>query len=316
MKSLGYFPGCSLSGTAFEFGRSVRATAEALQIELREVPDWLCCGASSAHAVDREAALCLAADALAKARRAGMDEILAPCAMCYQRLASARRELEAHPELARRLAEALGEKPDARLFQARPLNLLAWLEELPEGRLSALVKRPLKDLKVACYYGCLLVRPPKVTGASAAEAEAPRRMEKLVRVLGAQPVRWSMALECCGGSFALSRKAVVLRQSRGICNAAREAGADALCLACPMCHSNLDMRQDEFSASGEPRMPVLYLTQLIGLAFGLSAKSLGLSGHFVRVEPVLAAVESREGTARNPQPAVKAALDGATEEKR
>jgi heterodisulfide reductase subunit B len=294
VKVVGYFPGCSLSGTAFEYDRSVRAVAQALDIELREIPEWVCCGSSSAHAVDHEAALCLAADTLAKARKAGLEEVLAPCAMCYQRLATAVHEFTEKPELGRQVAEALGEAPDANLARVRPLNLLDWLEGLPAGQLAGRVKRPLRHLKIACYYGCLLVRPPKVTGATAAGVEAPRRMEKLVQALGAEPVRWSMALECCGASFSLSRKSTVLRQGRSIYAAAAEAGADLIALACPMCQSNLDMRQDEFLRPEERRVPILYLTQAVGLAFDLLPQALGLAGHFVRVEPALAAAEARK----------------------
>jgi heterodisulfide reductase subunit B len=291
MRSIGYYPGCSLGGTAAEYDRSLRALAAHVGVTLQEVPDWVCCGATSAHALDHDAALCLSADNLAKARRAGLDQVLAPCAMCYQRLAVASHEMKEHPGLARRLAAALGEAQDLPIGDVRPLSLLNWLESWPDDQFRDLAKSPLKGLKVACYYGCLLVRPPKVTGA--ADAETPRSMERVVQLLGAQPVRWSMALECCGGSFAISRKSVVLRQGRIIYESARRAGADVICLACPMCHANLDMRQGEFGVPAEARLPVVYLTQLMNRAFGLSEESLGFEGHFIPVEPVLSAAASR-----------------------
>jgi heterodisulfide reductase subunit B len=205
--------------------------------------------------------------------------------MCYQRLAVAVHEMGRNPQLCARVAQALGESPDIGLHRVRPLSLLNWLEQIDQEQMRSLVSSPLNGLKVACYYGCLLVRPPKITGVK--EVESPRGMEKTVRVLGAQPVRWSMAMECCGASFAISRKGVVLRQGKRVYDAARKAGADVICLACPMCHSNLDLRQRQFNGDSDPPIPVLYLTQLLGLAFGLSGDELALKGHFVPVQDTL-----------------------------
>jgi heterodisulfide reductase subunit B2 len=286
MTTLGYYPGCSLRGTASEYDRSLQAVAAKLGVELREIPDWVCCGATSAHALDHDAALTLAADTLAKAHRAGLEQVLAPCAMCYSRLATAAHALQRQPALAATLTAAFGASPSG----VQPLNLLTWLGNGAAAALPALVTRPLTGLKVACYYGCLLVRPAAVTGAT--EVEAPRTMERLVGLLGAQSVRWSMALECCGGSFALSRKAVVLRQGRLIYDAAQRAGADVICLACPMCHANLDLRQAELGVAPAAQLPVVYLTQLIGWAMGLDAAALGLDHHFVPAAGVLGRCQS------------------------
>lgn len=294
MTPIGYYPGCSLSGTAAEYDRSLRAVALALDVELREIPDWVCCGATSAHAIDHHLARALAADTLVKARGTGHDRVLAPCAMCYSRLAAASHELGRKPELAREVLAGLGGPSDPDRLAVRPMSLLQWLDSIGADAIQDRVKQPLKGLKVACYYGCLLVRPGDVTGEP--EVEAPRAMENLLRLLGAEPVRWSMALECCGGSFALSRKSVVLRQGRRVYDAAQRAGAEVICLACPMCHSNLDLRQGEFGVSAESQMPVLYLTQLMGVAFGLPAAEMGFEGHFVAVEPKLSSKLATVGT--------------------
>jgi heterodisulfide reductase subunit B len=280
MSVLGYYPGCSLSGSAAEYDRSLRAVAGRLDVELREIPDWICCGASSAHAIDHEAALCLAADTLAKARRAGLNRVLAPCAMCYQRLATAAHEVKRNSAIGAALEEAPG------LESVKPLSVLDWLGNGVADALKAKITRPLAGLKVACYYGCLLVRPPKITGAT--HVENPRQLEHLVTLLGGQPVRWSMATECCGASFALSRKSTVLRQGRRIYDAAKRAGADVFCVACPMCQANLDMRQGEMGIAAEAQLPVIYLTQLIGWAMGLDAGALGLDKHFVPTARALA----------------------------
>ena len=281
MTTLGYYPGCSLGGTAAEYGASVRAVASRMDVQLKEVPDWLCCGASSAHAIDRSAALCFAADTLAKAHGAGMEQVLAPCAMCYQRLATASHELGHDAGLRQSVASSLGADADG-FARVRALSLLDWLGGIPEESIKQRITRPLAGLKVACYYGCLLVRPASITGAE--NVESPRSMEKIVSALGGQGVRWTMAMECCGGSFALSRKQVVLRQTQRIVEAARKAGADLICMACPMCHANIDIRQAEIGASP---IPVLYLTQLMGLAMGASADELGLKKHFVATEGLL-----------------------------
>jgi heterodisulfide reductase subunit B len=286
MTTIGYYPGCSLRGTASEYDRSLRAVAARLGVELREIPDWVCCGATSAHAIDHEAALCLAADTLAKARRAGLNEVLAPCAMCYQRLAVVAHEMRERPGLATKLAAAFGEAADLGLEKVKPMSLLRWLGNGATDTLKAQVMRPLIGLKVACYYGCLLVRPPKITGV--VQVEAPQQMERIVKLLGGQSVRWSMATECCGASFALSQKSTVLRQGRRIYDAAKKAGADVFCLACPMCHANLDMRQTEMGIGKPDHLPVVYLTQLIGWAMGLDEATLGLNAHFVPVTGVLA----------------------------
>ena len=285
MTAIGYYPGCSLRGTASEYDRSLRAVATRLGVELREIPDWVCCGATSAHAIDHEAALCLAADTLAKTRRAGLTEVLAPCAMCYQRLAVAAHELRERPGLATKLAAAFGETADVGLEKVKPVSVLGWLGNGTTDALKAQVSRPLTGLKIACYYGCLLVRPPKITGVT--QAEAPQEMEQIVKLLGGQPVRWSMATECCGASFALSQKQTVLRLGRRIYDAAKAAGADIFCLACPMCHANLDMRQTEMGIGKPDQLPAIYLTQLIGWAMGLDESALGLNAHFVPVTHVL-----------------------------
>lgn len=286
MFSIGYYPGCSLGGSAKEYDISLKAIAPKLELELKEIPDWVCCGATSAHAMDHEAALGLAAGTLAKAKVAGLNQVLAPCAMCYQRLAGASMELKNKPDLSAKISKSLGYGAGMESIEA--LSLMNYLTGLKDEQISKPVNKPLKGLKVACYYGCLLVRPPKITGASLKEVECPRSMERVVNLLGAEAVKWSMATECCGGSFSLSRKETVIRQGRRIYTAAKNAGADLIVLACPMCHSNLDMRQPEYKTGDD--LPVLYLTQLMGLAYGVPANDLGCKSHFVPVEPVMSKV--------------------------
>jgi heterodisulfide reductase subunit B2 len=272
-----YFPGCSLHGTAREFGESLLAVAGVLGRELRELEDWNCCGASSAHVISHRLAVALPARNLALAREQGCDELLAPCAACYNRLASARRAIAADPELAEELPDILGRPIAPDVAVRNVVQVLA--ESLP--LLKSKVTAPLEPYKIACYYGCLLVRPREVAGTE--DPEQPTAMEDVLKACGATPVRWNMATECCGGAFSVCRTGSVIRLGRAILDDARSAGATAIAVACPMCHSNLDMRQAAMNRAGEPALPIFYLTELVGLALGLSRSALGLDRHFVPV---------------------------------
>jgi heterodisulfide reductase subunit B len=204
---------------------------------------------------------------------------MAPCAACYSRLATARHAMTESPDLASHVTAILGRPFD---------NSVAVLSivELLHGAVGAIkekAKVPLQGLKVACYYGCLLMRPPNVTRCD--DAEAPTSMEAVVGATGATAVKWNMALECCGGGFSLSRTASVVRLSRAILEDAKRAGAEAIVVACPMCHSNLDFRQEAMARRGEPPMPILFITQLVGLALGVGDEALGLRRHFVDPRP-------------------------------
>ena len=272
---LGYYPGCSLHATSREFDESLVAVSRALELELVELEDWSCCGATSAHATNRLLGVALPARNLALAEAQGHDQVLAPCAACYNRLASARHSILEDKELAAQMPELLG-RAFANGVTVR--NVVEVLRELAPA-IKAKAAGRLAGAKVACYYGCLLLRPPEVC--SFDDAEAPTTMEEVVRATGAVPVAWNMALECCGGAFSLSRTASVVRLGRAILADARKAGAEALVVACPMCHSNLDFRQQAMAERGEAGMPVLFITELVGLALGLVARDLGLERHFV-----------------------------------
>jgi len=280
--TLGYYPGCSLHATGREYGESTVAALRALDVELGEIDGWSCCGASSAHATNHLLGVALPARNLALAEAQGHDEVLAPCAACFNRLASARHEIAADEALARRVRQVL-DRPFANRVVVR--NVLDVLRAAMPS-LKARVTRPLTGIKVACYYGCLLLRPTEVTGCG--EAEAPTSMEEVVRATGATPVSWSMRLECCGAGMSLARVTSVVRLGRAIVDDARRAGADAIAVACPMCHSNLDFRQSAMTRRGETPLPVVYLTELVGLALGVPARDLGLGRHFVDTTALVA----------------------------
>ncbi len=285
---IGYFPGCSLHATAREFDESLRAVASVLDIDLEEVHDWACCGATSAHATNRLLSVALPARTLVLAEKQKLGRVLAPCAACYNRLATARHALIHSKETASRVQSLLGFRFDNSVSVVNIAQLLS--EAAAEIRRK--VRVPLSDLKVACYYGCLLVRPPEVCGFD--DAEVPTSLETIVSATGATPVKWEMALECCGGGFSLSRTGSVVRLGRLILQSARKAGAQAVVVACPMCHSNLDFRQQAIKERGGFRedTPILFLSQLVGLGLGLDPVRLGLNRHFVSPQPILGRIGS------------------------
>lgn len=278
----GYFPGCSLHGTSRELDESLRAVAPAIGVELAELDDWSCCGATSAHATNHLLAVALSARNLALAEAQRHDAVLAPCAACFNRLAAARHEIKEDKALAGRMPELLG-RPFSNVVAVR--NVVEVLRELAPVIKARSVK-PLTGVKVACYYGCLLLRPAEVC--SFDDPEAPASMEEVVEATGATAVAWNMRLECCGGGFSIPRTASVVRLGRAILDDARAAGADAIAVACPMCHSNLDFRQKAMARRGEAGLPILFLSELVGLALGIEPDRLGLDRHYVRTKGLLA----------------------------
>jgi heterodisulfide reductase subunit B2 len=276
---IGYYPGCSLLGSSREFDESARAVLKALDVELVEVPDWNCCGASSAHILDHELSIALPARILALAERAGITEILAPCAACSNRLLSARQTLQQHPEMIADIEEAI-ELPYGGTVAV--VNILEVLDRLKE-RLADRITAPFAR-KVASYYGCLLVRPPRVVTFD--RPEDPQSMDRLLQAVGATPVDWPFKTECCGAAFSVTRTDIVASLSGKLVADAGKRGADAIVVACPMCHSNLDLRRGAINEHLHTSyaIPAMFITQVIGLALGLDAKTLGLHRHLVPVE--------------------------------
>lgn len=286
---VGYFPGCSLHATAREYQESLKSIIPALEIELEEIQDWACCGATSAHVTNHELSVALPARTLVLAQKQNLDKVFAPCAACYNRLASAQHAIAHDSRIAKKVQEILGAPVGKAISVLSVAQLLSGLTE----EIRKAVRLPLKDLKVACYYGCLLVRPPEICNFD--DAENPTSLESIVAATGATPVRWDMALECCGGGFSLSRTASVVRLGRSTLQSARSAGAQAMIVACPMCHSNLDFRQQAINRRmDDPPLPILFISQLVGLSMGLDPASLGLNRHFVNPEPVLKQIRKEQ----------------------
>jgi len=255
-----YFPGCSLESSAREFDESTREICKALGVELVEIPDWNCCGATSAHSLDSTLALALPARNLRIADRMGLD-MLAPCAACFNR----------EKMTAVQLAE--DESLRAKFLDGKPLSIGVrhLIEVLASPPLLERIKRSVQKklgLKVVCYYGCLLVRPPDVV--SFDDVENPKMMDDIVRAIGCEALDWSFKTDCCGAGLSIARTDLVLKLVARLIEMAHEAGADCISVACPMCHANLDGRQKAaVKRFGIQTMPVLYITELVGMALGL-----------------------------------------------
>lgn len=279
-----YFPGCSLESTAKEFNDSTKLVAEALGIELVEIPDWNCCGATSAHNLDHHLSVALPARNLGIAERMGLD-VVAPCAACYNRMRSAEVELKGNQALRDDINSKLQKKYTGAVTVRSALEVFTMPDVLE--RLDHSIRRPLVGLKPACYYGCLLIRPPKVLGFD--DPEAPRSMDKAMEVVGAQPVDWYFKNECCGASFGLSKSEIVVKLTGEIISNAKRHGANCIVTACPLCMTNLEMRQ---AAAGKARgedltMPVFFFTELLGLAMEVPGIKKCFASHLVDVNPAL-----------------------------
>ncbi len=272
-----FFPGCSLESTARDFHESTMALAKALDIRLDELPGWTCCGSTPAHSVDATLSVALPAKNLAEAAKLGRDMVVV-CAACYSRLANANMVMKNDPEM-RAKVEAIIGMPYAGEVRVRHL-LQVLTEDVGIAEIKSMAVRSLDGLKVAGYYGCLLSRPRELSIFD--DPESPKLMENLLIALGAEPMEWPHALECCGGSFAITNKSAVEELGRDIIEMAKAAGADCLAAACPLCQANLDMRQKDIESKYGTKLgvPVLYFTQLIGYALGLDASALGLGRLF------------------------------------
>ena len=281
-----YYPGCSLHSTAKEYDESTHAVCKALDIELQEIPDWNCCGASSAHSMNHELAIALPLRNLAKAEAIGAD-VVSPCAACFSRLKTADAAVKEDPNLLRTMAEKFDINYKGSL---RVLSLLEAISNLGSDAIKSHVTRELSGLKVASYYGCLLLRPPSV--AQFDDAENPMSMDNIISDLGAEAIEWPYKTECCGASLSLSKPEVVVKLVHDILSMAKRAGANCIVTACPLCQGNLDMRQADVEAKyGEKfDMPIFYFTQLMGKAFGISDSQLGFNKLMVDPGTVLAAI--------------------------
>lgn len=281
---LSYYPGCSLEGTALDYDHSVREVCLSLGIELTEIPDWNCCGASSAHMTDHEIGMRLPMRNLLLAEDLGND-ILVPCAACFQRLMAADKALKKNAPS----WDVADYSPSFEILHISTLLARADMQSLIHEKIIS----DLSGLKIACYYGCLSLRNPHITDAP--HWETPVTLETIMQGLGAEPVRWSHRTECCSGSLTMARPDIAEKLVGDIATAAKRAGADALVTDCPMCQANMETRQ-QTGEEGETRLPVFFATELIVAALSGSYSEQQQKKHLVSPEILLDVMGDREAT--------------------
>ena len=272
-----YYPGCTAETTSVEFGLSTQAVCQTLNVELEELEDWSCCGASSAHSLNHELSLELPARNVAQAQGSGLD-LITPCPACYQNSLSADNALRADEEWRAKMENLLDFQYSGAGHPRHILDVLS--HDMDAETIKSHVVKPLTGLKVACYYGCVLVRPPEKTGWD--DPEHPVTMDQVLEAVGAEPVDWSYKVDCCGASMTLTISDVVTNLSSKIVAGAIEAGADCIASACGICQINLDTRQQV-----QRDVPILYFTELMALAFGVPGVEKWLSKHAVDPRPLL-----------------------------
>jgi heterodisulfide reductase subunit B2 len=290
-----YFPGCSLKSSGRAYEESLLAVLRALEVPVEELDDWNCCGATAYMAVDEVQAFALAARNLALAEKASAGspaELLAPCAACHLVLLKTQRYLAEHTELHDKVTaglRAVGLTYGGGVRVRHPLDIL--VNDLGVERIARRVTHPLQGMKVACYYGCQVLRP----FATFDTIHNPTTMDRIVKALGATPVDWPLKTRCCGGTLMGTIPETGLRLNRILLKEAKRRGADTLITVCPLCQFNLECYQEQIGRQfGESvALPVVYLTQLMGMAFGLGERELGLHRLFVPPARVPAAQEGR-----------------------
>ena len=277
--NFGYYPVCALHGSSYDYEKSVQACMRKLGIGLNELDDWICCGASAAHTINKKLSVALPARNLAIAERDKLDCVLAPCPLCSMELIKVGNELRGSEQLRKEMSEIV-EQPVTGKTQV--VNLIQVFQQIGYDALQSKVVKKLDGFKPACYYGCLLTRPPKELRFD--DCEHPGSMEALLKALGADPVMdWNYKTECCGAGLTLADDDIVMNLSHKILSDAKKHGADCMVVACPMCHVNLDMKQKNIEQKyGEKfGMVVYYLSDLVGLALGISERELCIDKHFV-----------------------------------
>ncbi len=276
-----YYPGCSLQHRSHAYQQSTEAIARSLGFELAEIDDWNCCGATEYFSVNRLPAYALVARNLALAADQGAEEIVVPCSACFLNLYKTDKNMKLYPELGSKVNKALAAGNlhyEPGTVKVRHL-LEMILTDIGIDRLKDRTRRPLYGLKLAPYYGCLVARPDSVFDST----EQPTAMDRMLEALGAQVVPFSLKTFCCGGHMTQISEETALDMIHRIVKGAADSGADALVTLCPMCQLNLDVYQDAANHYFETnyQVPVLFFTQVIGVALGLSAKELGFGQEFV-----------------------------------
>jgi heterodisulfide reductase subunit B len=275
-----YYPGCSLQGTAKDYAESVAGICDFLGMELEEIPDWNCCGATAAHSIHHQSGIALAARNLIQAAKLPHQEMLVPCPMCFNRLKTAVHVLKQDRKNQHEtvLPDSIPIIHDLADFMASEKMLKTVAQK---------IQNPIEGLKVVCYYGCMSSRPPEITGA--VDFENPQSLDRIVANLGGTAIPWPYKTDCCGASQSLSLKNIEQKLVKKLLDMARLCGAQAVVVSCQMCQANLDLYPLRAGTDPEktPALPVLYFTELIGMALGVKGVKKWLSRHITDPLPLL-----------------------------
>lgn len=283
-KAWKFYPGCTLMGTAADYYQSARCVFDKLGHPIKELDDWVCCGSTAAHTTDRNLSIALPAYSLSLAQKQNVDLGFA-CAACFNRFRHANHALRNEPGLLEKINRAINIDYDGSVEVYHLLQILR--NRIGLNSLSKTVINNISNLRVVAYYGCLLVRPPEITQFD--DPENPTIMDEVLTAVGADVVPWGMKVDCCGAGLNLARKDLVAALVEDIVIEAERAKADVIAVSCPECHANLDMRQIEARRLfGRKKMiPILYFSQLIGLAFDIPPNKLGINKPLHSAKPIL-----------------------------
>ena len=267
-----YYPGCSLEASARDYQESIEGVCRRLEIELEELHDWNCCGATAAHSLNHRASIELPGRNLVIAERAGRD-LVAPCPMCFNRLKTAEKAL---------LNEEAGRYRYTIEGKVKVWDLADFIaQDKVMCLIDSKVTNPLEGIKAVCYYGCMSSRPPRIT--DAADCENPMSLDKILKRLGAEAIDWPYKTDCCGASHVVARPDMVFKMVGRLYERALDVGANCIVVSCQMCQANLDIYQDKIGEQlgKEFYLPIIYFTELMGLAMKDPQLEVWLSRHFV-----------------------------------
>jgi heterodisulfide reductase subunit B2 len=287
MKQYAYYPGCSLESLATSYNLSTLEVAQTLGVDLKEIKDWNCCGATAYFPVDELLAHTLVARNLALAEKDGLSDFVAPCSACYKNAYFTNAYLKKDPDLAEHINYAL-EADNLHVNGTMKVRHLieVFIEDVGLEEIGKKITHPLKGLRVAPYYGCQLLRPRKENE----NVENPQFFESLLSALGAEPVDYPSKTRCCGGSLIITNRKAALDMVHILLQDAVNRKADVIATTCPMCNVNLEVYQSQVNREFGTQfaIPVMYFTQLMGVALGIKPGKLGIGKELVPGEPVLA----------------------------
>ncbi len=286
---LAYYPGCTLHGTAREYDASTKAVSKAAGIELTEIEDWNCCGALEAI-FDKELSMGLSARNNMLAQKTGLD-LVVPCSICSHNLSRADKAMKTDEAFRAKIEKALGESYKG----VKIKHLLdVMVNDVGTEALAKKFIKPLKGIKAVPYYGCLLVRPSEISRFD--NPENPTSLDNLIKATGAECLPFTQKTKCCGGNLLMSKQDYAFILTKKLFDEAKAAGANCIVVACPMCHMLLDGQQSmvEKAHNTVIDLPILYFTQLIGLAMGLGEKELELDKNMVSPKTLIESIGKQE----------------------